>query len=82
MGTKLDDPPKKIEAKQNRKKAEKKLKKNIKNLFKLNGPYGLWLPASGPRAQKMSQSLVSRNSNIERRMDSPKTVVGVIRGVA
>ena len=34
----------------------------------------------GPR--KMSQSPVSRNSNIERRMDSPKSVVGVIKGVA
>jgi len=34
----------------------------------------------GPR--KMSQSPVSRNSNIERRIDRPKSVVGVIRGVA
>ena len=34
----------------------------------------------GPR--KMSQSPVSRNSNIERRMDWPGAVVGVIRGVA
>ena len=34
----------------------------------------------GPR--KMSQSPVSRNSNIKRRMDRPKAVVGVIRGVA
>ena len=34
----------------------------------------------GPR--KMSQSPVSRNSNIERRMDRPRAVVGVIRGVA
>jgi len=34
----------------------------------------------GPR--KMSRSPVSRNSNIERRMDRPKSVVGVIRGVA
>ena len=33
-------------------------------------------------ARKMSQSLVSRNSNIERRMDRPKAVVGVIMGVA
>ena len=32
--------------------------------------------------KKMSQSPVSRNSNIERRMDRPKSVVGVIRGVA
>jgi len=31
---------------------------------------------------KTTQSLVSRNSNIERRMNSPKSVVGVIRGVA
>ena len=30
---------------------------------------------------KMSQSPVSRNSNIERRMDRPKSVVGVIRGL-
>jgi len=29
----------------------------------------------------MSQSPVSRNSNIERRMDRPRAVVGVIRGV-
>jgi len=36
--------------------------------------------SGGPR--KMSQSLVSRNSNIERCMDRPKAVVGVIRGVA
>jgi len=36
--------------------------------------------SGGPR--KMSQSPVSRNSNIERRMDRPKAVVGVIRGVA
>jgi len=35
--------------------------------------------SGGPR--KMSQSLVSRNSNIARRMDRPKAVVGVIRGV-
>jgi len=34
------------------------------------------------RSGKMSQSPVSRNSNIERRMDRPKAVVGVIRGVA
>ena len=32
--------------------------------------------------RKMSQSPLSRNSNIERRMDRPKSVVGVIRGVA
>ena len=31
---------------------------------------------------KMSQSPASRNSNIERRMDRPKSVVGVVRGVA
>jgi len=31
---------------------------------------------------KMSQSPVSRNSNIERRLDRPRAVVGVIRGVA
>ena len=31
---------------------------------------------------KMSQSPVSRNSNIERRMNRPKFVVGFIRGVA
>ena len=30
----------------------------------------------------MSQSPVSRNSNIERRMDRPRTVLGGIRGVA
>ena len=36
--------------------------------------------SGGPR--KMSQSLVLRNSNIERRMDRPRAVVGVIRGVA
>jgi len=36
--------------------------------------------SEGPR--KMSQSPVSRNSNIERRMDRPRAVVGVIRGVA
>ena len=36
--------------------------------------------SGGPR--KMSQSPVSRNSNIERRMDRPRAVVGVIRGVA
>ena len=36
--------------------------------------------AGGPR--KMSQSRVSRNSKIERRIDRPKSVVGVIRGVA
>jgi len=36
--------------------------------------------SGGPR--KMSQSPVSRNLNIERRMDRPKAVVGVIRGVA
>ena len=34
----------------------------------------------GPR--KMSQAPVSRNSNIERRMDRPKAVVGFIRGLA
>ena len=33
-------------------------------------------------SRKMSQSPVSRNSNIERRMDRPRAVVGVIRGVA
>jgi len=32
--------------------------------------------------RKMSQSPVSRNSIIERRMSRPKAVVGVIRGVA
>ena len=50
--------------------------------------FTLWLapPVSalarsgGPR--KGSQSPVSRNSNIERRMDRPKSVVGVIRGPA
>jgi len=31
---------------------------------------------------KMSQAPVSRNSNIERRMDRPRAVVGVIMGVA
>ena len=36
--------------------------------------------SGGPR--KMSQSPVSRNSNVERRMDRPRAVVGVIRGVA
>jgi len=36
--------------------------------------------SGGPR--KMSQSPVSRNSNIERRLDRPRAVVGVIRGVA
>jgi len=36
--------------------------------------------SGGPR--KMSQSPVSRNSNIERRMDRPRAVVGAIRGVA
>ena len=36
--------------------------------------------SGGPR--KMSKSPVSRNSNIERRMDRPRAVVGVIRGVA
>jgi len=36
--------------------------------------------SGGPR--KMSQSPVSRNSNIEKRMDRPKAVVGVIREVA
>jgi len=36
--------------------------------------------SGGPR--KMSQSPVSRNSNIERRMERPRAVVGVIRGVA
>jgi len=36
--------------------------------------------SGGPR--KMSQSSVSRNSNIERRMDRPRAVVGVNRGVA
>jgi len=36
--------------------------------------------SGGPR--KMSQSTVSRNLNIERRMDRPRAVVGVIRGVA
>jgi len=36
--------------------------------------------SGGPR--KMSQSPVSRNSNIERRMDRPRAVVGFIRGVA
>jgi len=36
--------------------------------------------SGGPR--KLSQSPVSRNSNIERRMDRPRAVVGVIRGVA
>jgi len=35
--------------------------------------------SEGPR--KMSQSPVSRNSNIERRMDRPRAVVRVIRGV-
>jgi len=32
--------------------------------------------------RKMSQSPVSRNSNIDRRMDRPRVVVGAIRGVA
>ena len=32
--------------------------------------------------RKMSQSPVSRNSNIRRRTDRPKALVGVIRGVA
>jgi len=36
--------------------------------------------SGGPR--KMSQSPVSCNSNIERRMHRPRAVVGVIRGVA
>jgi len=36
--------------------------------------------SGGPR--KMSQSLVSHNLNIERRMDRPRPIVGVIRGVA
>ena len=36
--------------------------------------------SGGP--ERMSQSPVSCNSNIERRMDRPKAVVGVIRGVA
>ena len=36
--------------------------------------------SGGPR--KISQSPVSRNSHIERRMDRPNAVVGVIRGVA
>jgi len=36
--------------------------------------------SGGPR--KMSQSPVSRNLNIKRRMDRPRAVVGVIRGVA
>ena len=41
------------------------------------------LTSSGAvRIWKMSQSPVSRNSNTERRMDRPKSVVGVIRGVA
>jgi len=31
---------------------------------------------------EMSESPVSRNLNIERHMDRPKSVVGVIRGVA
>ena len=39
-------------------------------------------PLRFPRARKMSQSPDSRNSNIKRRMDRPKAVVGVIRGVA
>jgi len=36
--------------------------------------------SGGPR--KVSQSPVSRNSNIQRRMDRLRAVVGVIRGVA
>jgi len=39
-------------------------------------------PSPVPGDLGMSQSPVSRNSNIERRMDRPKAVVGVIRGVA
>jgi len=35
--------------------------------------------SGGPR--KMSQLPVSRNSNIERRMDRPKSAVEVIRGL-
>jgi len=35
-----------------------------------------------PIPGEMSRSPVSRNSNIERRMDRPRAVVGVIRGVA
>ena len=44
------------------------------------GDLGLLLKtdsARGPR--NMSQSPVSRNSNVERRMDRPKSVVGVER---
>jgi len=37
--------------------------------------------ASSGGLGKMSQSQVSRNSNIETRMDRPRAVVGVIRGV-
>jgi len=40
------------------------------------------LARSGGPGRKMSQSQISRNSNIERRMDRPRAVVGVIRGVA
>jgi len=43
-------------------------------------PVSAFAHSGGPR--KMSQSPVSRNSNIERRMDRPRAVVGVIRGVA
>ena len=43
-------------------------------------PVSVLARSGGPR--KISQSPVSRNSNIERRMDRPRAVVGVIRGVA
>jgi len=42
-------------------------------------PVSAFARSGGPR--KMSQSLVSSNSNIERRMDRPKSVLGVTLGV-
>ena len=43
-------------------------------------PVSAFARSGGPR--KMSQSPVSRNSNIKRRMDRSRAVVGVIGGVA
>jgi len=50
------------------------------NTHRSDPPVSALARSGGPR--KMFQSPVSRNSNIERRMDRPRAVVGVIRGVA
>ena len=61
---------------------EKKFRVRFRKFFEKKSGKKIGASLDSDPNRKISQSPVSRNSNIERRMDRPKAVVGVIRGVA